>query len=176
MNFAASLTGAICIISLSAISFFIKKEIFNHKINDQKFLIQRTPIYFTIAIGFLAALFSIFVYFNEFGKNGYIETTLVPVSLAAVAFVFAGIFASYEVLIDDKFIHHGIFGKRKILLDDIKEIIDIRYQGSPRFLIVVRTGRKIGIWSNLLGHDELIATLCTRCQCTYRRLEKNQFH
>ena len=80
-------------------------------------------------------------------------------------FFCAFIWAYYEVRLERDVIRFGLKARRSIGYAEISKIVNIRNQGSPRAELITNTGKRIKIWSNLLGYENLISELKAHCDC-----------
>lgn len=162
MNLA--FTGAAVGLCLSVMSFFASRERRKVKITDGTYRMQRTIIY-TCAILALLLIFLTFglLWQAEFrhGRRG--SDAAVPACLGAFSALCAVVWSTYQVRIESDSLRFGLGAKKSLPLKDVKEIRDIRNQGSPRVVLITREGKKIGLWSNLLGYEDLIDKLKAGC-------------
>jgi hypothetical protein len=162
-----TVTAAVVGICLSLVSILANREKIGNLGEKTTFRMQRTLSFTLIAVAVGSSLFGLFWLYHEPQYQGQALDAMVPVAIGLCAVMCALVFSLYEVRIEETHLSYGLMGKKTIEYVSIKEIRDIRYEGSPRIILVTSSGRNIGIWSNLLGYDELVAEIKRRCNCTY---------
>lgn len=166
----AGLAPGISSIALALMSLYISKETRMHRQVGGVFKMQSTLIYFVMAVAVCALLLSFYILYQP-QYSGRREDALAPLSLVVICSVCALVWVSYEVRLETESLNFGIRGRRRLHYSQIVKIVDIRNQGSPRAILITRSGNRHGVWSNLLGYEALISELKIRCRCDYEKLE-----
>ncbi len=167
MDSVFTATAVVVGVCLSLVSIMANREQASHLGEKTIFRMQRTLSLTLIAVAVGSSLFGLFWLKHEPQYQDQALDAMVPVAIGLCAVVCAFVFSLYVVRINETHLSYGLMGIKTIEYNSIKEIRDIRYEGSPRIILVTNSGRNIGIWSNLLGYDELISELRRRCNCTY---------
>lgn len=165
-----SLASGVSSIVLILMSLRISKETSMHRQVDGTFKMQATLVYFVMIVAVCALLLAFYI-LNEPQYSSHRDDALPPLSISVICSVCALIWTSYEVRLEAENIHFGIKGRRCLPYSQIIKIVDIRNQGSPRAVLITKSGSRFRVWSNLLGYEALIAELKDRCRCDYVKLE-----
>ncbi|SDY61729.1 hypothetical protein SAMN04515617_117114 [Collimonas sp. OK242] len=169
-----SATAAVVAICLSLVSLLANRERAKHRDGGLKFRMEKTLTYTLIAVTLISSCMALFWLLKEPHYQGQGDDAVVPAFIGFCAILCGLVFSSYEVRLGETNLYFGIKGRREISYSSIAEIHDIRNEGSPRMILVTNLGTRIGIWSNLLGYDDLVAELKSRCNCTYTVIKNHE--
>jgi hypothetical protein len=165
-----SLAVGISIIALTLMSLLIATEINGHRQDGTIFKMQRSLVFFVMAVAICGVLLSIYI-LRQPQYPTQSQDALVPASIAGICVICALIWMSYEVRLESESLRFGFKARKCVLYSEIIKIVDIRNQGSPRAILTTKSGGHVGVWSNLLGYEKLISELKIRCACDYVKLE-----
>jgi hypothetical protein len=159
-----TLTAMIVGILLSVISILARRERSSHKVSGVIYKMEKTLIYTCLVVSCLMITLAIFLSMQAIfygGSHG--ADAGVPAFIGLLSALCALVWSIYEVRLDANSIRFGLAARQSLLYLEIKEIEDIRSQGSPRAILVRADGKKFNIWSNLLGYVDLVDKLKVRC-------------
>ena len=162
-----SATAAIVAICLAVFAQVSALERRRYVGNDTVFHMEKTLSIITLIVAILAGCLALYWLMHEPHYVGQEGDAFVPAFLGFCSSLCAVIWSLYEVRLGEEQLFYGIKGRLSVSYDSIVEIQDIRNQGSPRLNLILQSGKRIGIWSNLLGYDVLVNTLRSRCACQY---------
>lgn len=169
-----ALTAMVVSILLSIVSMFARREQARYACTGNSYKMERTLIYVCLSIAVVMIGVALFLcmqaaYFDGTHGGG----AEVPACVGLVSACCAFVWSVYQVVLDKMCVRFGLMARRTLDYTEIKEIRDIRNQGSPRILLVSKSGEKFNLWSNLLGYENLIAELKIKCpSATYRVVER----
>lgn len=157
-------TAAVVGILLSLISLFARKEGARFKSTTNVYKMQKTLIYTCLCVATSMIALAGFLWVQAIyygGRHG--GDAAVPATIGAFAALCALIWSLYEVRLEAASIRFGLAARRSLAYSEVKEIRDIRNQGSPRAVLIGGRGERYGLWSNLLGYGDLIDKLKEHC-------------
>jgi hypothetical protein len=167
------LTAAAVAVLLSVVSLLRGGERSRYKPLGEVYKMEKTLIYPCLCVSFSMPALAIFLSFQAAyygGSHG--RDAGVPAFVGVAASFCALIWSVYEVRLDATSIKFGLVARLALQYAEIREIRDIRNQGSPRTVLIGDDGKRFNIWSNLLGHDDLIDKLKARCpEASYQLVE-----
>jgi hypothetical protein len=158
------LTAAAVAVLLSVVSVLRGRERSRYKSLGEVYKMEKTLIYPCLCLSFSMLALAIFLsvqaaYYG--GSHG--GDAGVPAFVGVAASCCALIWSVYEVRLDATSIKFGLVARLALQYSEIKEIRDIRNQGSPRAVLISGDGKGFNIWSNVLGYHDLIDKLKARC-------------
>lgn len=159
-----ALTGLVVAAVLSLISVFAHREQARYLAGTNVFRMERTLVYvcvlMVVAMTLTASVLLVqAIYYH--GRHG--SDTEIPVTIGIVSACCAYVWSAYQVRLEDKVLRLGIHSRMSVPYSNIKEICEIRGQGSPRAALVTTSGQTFRIWSNLVGFDQLMGQLRGKC-------------
>ncbi|WP_369148848.1 hypothetical protein [Burkholderia pseudomallei] len=163
-------TAAVVGIFLSIMSVLVRNERSRFSSVGNVYKMEKTLIYTCVFIAVVMTVTALFVAIRIPGRGG---DASVPACIGAAAALCALIWSIYEVRLETSGLRFGLRARRSVAYSEIKEIHDIRNQGSPRAVLITNSGIRINIWSNVLGYAELIEKLKGRCpHASYELVEQ----
>lgn len=159
-----ALTAAVVGLVLSIVSIFLKRERSWYVSVGSVYGMEKTLVYVCVCVAVAMILLAIILlilaaYYG--GRHG--RDAEIPACIGAAAALCALIWSIYQVRVEDVCIRFGLSARQSLLYSEIKEIRDIRNQGSPRAVLVAASGREHNLWSNLLGYEQLMDNLKKKC-------------
>jgi hypothetical protein len=154
-------------IVLTVVSLLSKEE-GERRQRGATFTMSRSLIYAALAVSLICLSMAGGVYY--FSGTHPRSDALPPLTVAGASALCSLIWSAYAVRLGTSAISVGLFGTRLVSYGSIARIVEIRNQGAPRAVLVTTDGKKIGIWSNLIGFDALVRQLSARCPSAIHEL------
>lgn len=163
-------TPVVVAVPLAIVSFLSRRE--QEDTHAGKvFTMSRSLIISAMAVALICLCMAGGLYF--YGGARSKNDALVPLAIAVASVLCSLVWSVYVVRLGASGLRVGLFGKRSVLYGSIARIVENRNQGSPRALLVTQEGKKVGIWSNLVGFDRLVRQLIIACpSATHDRLDR----
>ena len=160
-----SASAAVTGICLSFVSLLANRERAKYTAGSPTFNMQRSLSYAWVVVAIIASCMALYMLLPNY--QGQANDAMVPAVISLSSMLGSIIFSFYEVRLGENHLWYGLKARKKIEYSSIVEIQDIRNERSFRIVLVTNTGKRIGIWSNLLGYDHLVQEMKHWCQCTY---------
>lgn len=169
-----SLVAAVVGVGLSIVAFFSRRERARSLIVGDVYKMERVIIYTSlfVCVAMMAVAISLIVH-DAYG-DAHGSDADVPASVGLLAAICALVWSAYEVRTEAACIRFGLMARKSLPYLQVREILDIRNQGSPRAVLITADGRKFKIWSNLIGYYDLVDKLKSRCSMASYRLIGSQ--
>lgn len=158
-----SFTAPVVATVLSLTSILAKREQGRAKISAV-YRMERSLIDVAALVALAMALTATFLLIQARYYHGHHGSDLgAPAALGIISAICAYVWSVYEVRFDEADLRLGLYARVSVPYASIKEICEIRGQGSPRANLTTTSGRVFKVWSNLVGFDHAMDQLRSRC-------------